>query len=174
MSLTLLIGASLVLALLYYLCPARVRWLLLLVSSLCIYAYAGLAGVPFILFTALSTWAAALRLGQMEKAYRQWLKDNRAALTAEAKKAAKARDKARRRVVMLLCLVVNFGILGLLKYADPVLSLFSARRLGLLLPLGISFYTFQSMGYLLDVYNGKTEPERNPLRFLLFVSFSRS
>ena len=54
MSLTLLIGASLVLALLYYLCPARVRWLLLLVSSLCIYAYAGLAGVPFILFTALS------------------------------------------------------------------------------------------------------------------------
>ena len=171
MSLTLLIGASLVLALLYYLCPARVRWLLLLVSSLCIYAYAGLAGVPFILFTALSTWAAALRLGQMEKAYRQWLKDNRAALTAEAKKAAKARDKARRRAVMLLCLVVNFGILGLLKYADPVLSLFSTRRLGLLLPLGISFYTFQSMGYLLDVYNGKTEPERNPLRFLLFVSF---
>ena len=41
----------------------------------------------------------------------------------------------------------------------------------LLLPLGISFYTFQSMGYLIDVYRGKYAPDRNPFRFALFVSF---
>ena len=40
-----------------------------------------------------------------------------------------------------------------------------------ILPLGISFYTFQSMGYLLDVYWGKCKAEKNPLRFALFVSF---
>ncbi len=46
---------------------------------------------------------------------------------------------------------------------------FSSARL--LLPLGISFYTFQSMGYLIDVYRGKYAPDRNPFRFALFVSF---
>ena len=48
---------------------------------------------------------------------------------------------------------------------------FGAPALGLLLPLGISFYTFQSMGYLIDVYNGKYAPEKNPAKFALFVSF---
>ena len=46
---------------------------------------------------------------------------------------------------------------------------FSSAKL--LLPLGISFYTFQSMGYLIDVYRGKYAPDRNPFRFALFVSF---
>lgn len=171
MSLSLLIAASLLCALLYYLCPARLRWLLLLAASLLIYAYAGLRGVPFILLTSVSTWAAALCLGHMAETHRQWMKEHRGELSAEEKKAAKARSKARRRLVMLCCLVLNFGILALLKYLDPLLSVWTSRSLGLLLPLGISFYTFQSMGYLLDVYNEKTAPERNPLRFLLFVSF---
>lgn len=65
----------------------------------------------------------------------------------------------------------DFGLLALLKYTDDVRSWFGASPLGLLLPLGISFYTFQSMGYLLDVYNGKYAPQKNPARFALFVSF---
>ncbi|MCL2747685.1 MAG: MBOAT family protein, partial [Oscillospiraceae bacterium] len=44
-------------------------------------------------------------------------------------------------------------------------------RLGLLLPLGLSFYIFQSVGYMLDVYRKKIKPDRNPLRLALFVSF---
>lgn len=43
----------------------------------------------------------------------------------------------------------------------------------LILPLGISFYTFQSMGYLIDVYRGKYAPDHNLFRFALFVSFFR-
>ena len=55
--------------------------------------------------------------------------------------------------------------------ASPALTLAGMKRLNLLLPLGISFYTFQSTGYLIDVYNGKIAPQRSLLRFALFVSF---
>ena len=72
---------------------------------------------------------------------------------------------------MLAALLLNFGLLAVLKYTDDVRGWFGASPLGLLLPLGISFYTFQSMGYLLDVYNGKYAPQKNLARIALFVSF---
>ena len=68
-------------------------------------------------------------------------------------------------------LALNFGLLFALKMTDELLGWFGAQPLGWVLPLGISFYTFQSMGYLIDVYGGKVCAQRNPLRFLLFVSF---
>ena len=98
-------------------------------------------------------------------------------LSPDEKKALKGRFKQRKKWIAALVLFVNFGILAALKYrnfaADNMNLLFgthfsSAR---LLLPLGISFYTFQSMGYLIDVYRGKYAPDRNPFRFALFVSF---
>ncbi len=66
---------------------------------------------------------------------------------------------------MLFALLCNFGILAFLKYIPY------AGELGLLLPLGISFYTFQSMGYVMDVYREIVEPEKNFLKVALFVSF---
>ena len=82
---------------------------------------------------------------------------------------------------MVLCLVFNFGILAVIKYADftltninGVLNLFGTKPLpliGFLLPLGISFYTFQTMGYLIDVYREKYPCERNVFKLALFISF---
>ena len=78
---------------------------------------------------------------------------------------------------MILGLLLNFGMLGVIKYTNlAVTSLNQILGMELpfvhfLLPLGISFYTFQSMGYLLDVYWGRMEAEKNPFRFALFVSF---
>lgn len=83
---------------------------------------------------------------------------------------------------MALVLVLNFGILAFLKYynffagsLNDLLGIFSigfsAPTLKLILPLGISFYTFQSMGYIVDVYREKVAPEKNPLKLALFVSF---
>ena len=71
----------------------------------------------------------------------------------------------------LWCVVfLNFGMLGYFKYLGTILSCFSID-FGILLPLGISFYIFQSIGYLVDVYYGKHEVEGNFARYMLFVSW---
>ena len=132
MSLSVLLAVAFVGAALYYVCPLRFRWVLLLLLSYGFYLTCGVSALPFILITTLTTWAGAQRI---------WF-----------------------RAVLLL----NFGVLAVLKYLNPVMAWGAsltgknAPALGLVLPLGISFYTFQSMGYLIDVYNAKYAPEKNP------------
>ena len=91
-------------------------------------------------------------------------------------------DKNRRRAALLPVIAVNLGILFFFKYfgfavdtLNGILGLFHASpvtaSLNVLLPVGISFYTFQALGYTFDVYKGTTKPEKNLLRYALFVSF---
>ena len=155
----------------YYLAPKRFRWMVLLAFSYGFYASRALTGLPFILLTTLTTWLAALRIGSIGEQTKQRVRAGKATMTQEEKKQLKAQAKRRQRVWFFGVLVLNFAILAVLKYTDDVLGWFGASPLGLLLPLGISFYTFQSMGYLIDVYSGKYAPEKNPARFALFVSF---
>jgi alginate O-acetyltransferase complex protein AlgI len=75
-----------------------------------------------------------------------------------------AQHVRKSRIWFILCLFVNFGILAFLKFRV-------AEGSGLLLPLGISYYTFQSMGYLMDVRKGKYPAEKSLPRFALFISF---
>ena len=171
MSLFALIGFSCVCAGLYYICPGKWRWMLLLALSYGYYALSGAGALPYILLTTASTWAGARMIGRMAKKSREQLKAGKGMLSAEDKKAIKAQAKRRQQVVFYAVLLLNFGVLALLKYTSPILTALGRQPLGLLLPLGISFYTFQSMGYLIDVYNGKYEPETNPAKFALFVSF---
>lgn len=82
-------------------------------------------------------------------------------------------------------ILLSFGVLAVCKYTNfmigninGILSAFgSSERLSVLkltLPLGISFYTFQSVSYVVDVYRGKHEPQKNFFKYALFVSFSLS
>ncbi len=76
----------------------------------------------------------------------------------------------------MLCLVANFGILAVCKACilPGANALLQGPRLSFLslgLPMGISFYLFQSMGYAMDVYRGTVKAEKNPLKLSLFVSF---
>jgi len=171
MSLFALIGFSCMCAGLYYLCPGRYRWGILLVVSYAYYALCGLSALPYILLTTASTWGGALVIGRTAEAGKRRIREGKGVLSAEEKRAMKARTKRRQRMVFYAVLLLNFGVLALLKYTSPLLTALGAQPLGLLLPLGISFYTFQSMGYLIDVYNGKYAPEKNPAKFALFVSF---
>lgn len=99
------------------------------------------------------------------------------------KKAIKARYTIKSRKVMILCLVVNFGILAVLKYSAFAIANINLFKLTFfhsidfisipkwVLPLGLSFYTFQSMGYIIDIHYRRTDAEKNPLKLALFVSF---
>ncbi len=86
----------------------------------------------------------------------------------------------KARMVNTLNIVVNLLILGLFKYYDFFATAFADAFLGgkadglllhLILPVGISFYTFQALSYSIDVYKGKLEPTRDIVQFFAFVSF---
>ena len=76
-------------------------------------------------------------------------------------------------------IVLNLGILGIFKYYDFFVSSFagmlgvdaSRHLLNVILPVGISFYTFQALSYSIDVYRGKIEPTRDPIAFFAYVAF---
>ena len=147
--------------LLYYLLPKKLQWPVLLALSLGFYACAGPTGLIWLLFTAGTTWAAGLLLER---------------LNARARADKSAAVKGKKRLVLSLCLGLNFGLLFFMKYWN-----FTAEALAkagvslpmssLVMPLGLSFYMFQSVGYAVDCYRGKYPAQRNPLKYLLFVSF---
>ncbi len=78
----------------------------------------------------------------------------------------KTSSKLLKKHLLIACLFINFGTLFLLKY-----SVIYASEFSMLIPLGISFYMFQSISYVIDVYRGSYEPEKNIFKFALFVSY---
>ncbi|MCQ2530416.1 MAG: MBOAT family protein [Lachnospiraceae bacterium] len=162
---------------LYYIIPKKFRWIVLLAASAAFYGIVCLKYMPFIVFTAISTWLGALWLDKVANQRKAELKEHKADWDSDTKKAYKHKTLVNKRLILALVLVLNFGILAVIKYFDYISEWLSgflpvpAISLGILLPLGISFYTFQSMGYIVDVYWGKTAPEKNFAKFALFVSF---
>jgi alginate O-acetyltransferase complex protein AlgI len=142
---------------LYFLTPPRHRWALLLAAS---YVFYGAWKPEYLILLVLSTavdYGVALRLGREQA-------------------------PGRRRALLAASLTLNFGVLFAFKY----LGFFAGslgqglRALGLsheipgihlLLPVGISFYTFQTVSYVIDVYRRDLEPEAHFGRFALYVSF---
>lgn len=142
--------------LVYYIVPQKCQWLVLLCFSYIYYLAGGVKYVGFLLFSTLVTWLVALGVEKMK---------------------AKGSQKNARNL-LILGLVLNFGMLGVVKYTNFFVENLNAlfhmnlRGMEILLPLGISFYTFQSSGYLLDVYWKRCDAEKNPVKYALFVSFS--
>ena len=167
----------------YFLFPVKkYRWTILLAASYWFYLLTGYRFAVYILFTTLSTYLSALWLDAAAQKAKKQLEENKKVWDRDQKKAFKAQVTRRKQGIVTLTLVVNFGILVFLKYynffagsLNDVLGdfgiPFSAPTLQLLLPLGISFYTFQSMGYVVDVYREKVAAERNFFKIALFVSF---
>jgi len=145
---------------LYYLLPKNTRWFLLLLASYFFYGFWKIEYLSLIVISTTTDYFAA-RLIYSSKA------------------------QVKRKLALAFSLSMNLGLLAFFKYsgwfiedvANPVgllgddVSLKLMRFMSFALPVGISFYTFQTMGYTIDVYYGKATPERNPLKFALFVSY---
>lgn len=148
----------------YYLLPKKARPYCLLALSYAFYLSYGVGILGYLLFTTLSTYVAALLLE------RDFPKRD-----GEEEKAYKKRRKHHRNRICAAGLILNFGLLYFVKYWNVTLDALrvpeSLLRVDLFLPLGISFYIFQSMGYLIDVKREKIAAETNVFRFALFVSF---
>lgn len=170
-------------AIFYFLLPLKKnKWIVLLVSSYIFYMFAGYKYLAFILFTTISTYTVAILLERIATISKKQLKTNKEVWNKEQQKTYKNKVKTRKKLVLIIALFANFGILAFLKYynffADSLNDVFSsfsislsAPTFNLLLPLGISFYTFQSLGYVIDIYRENYKAERNIAKFALFVSF---
>lgn len=148
-----------VVVLCFYMMPKKVRALWLLLASYYFYMGWNPKYALLILASTVITYVCARFLGCIEE-----------------------QKKLPRRLVMVSGLVLNLVILIFFKYfyflhdmISDVMSLLGytlkESRLDIILPVGISFYTFQALGYLIDVYRGDIEPEKNFINYALFVSF---
>lgn len=168
---------------LYYIIPKKAQWVLLLIASYGFYFSAGTFYPLFLLAATIITYTAAICIENAKEREKVYLKEHAGEFAQrEEKKAFKKKEAVKRRRMMQAGLLLCLLMLGVFKYADFVVdninSIFVALNMekefaypDLLLPMGISFYTFQSISYLLDVYWGKTKAQRNFFKYMLFVSF---
>ena len=173
---TFLSGGFLLLVLglliIYYALPKRFRWLALLAGSVVFYALAGRMYLPFLGITVVSVYGAALLLGRSLERQKAYIAEHKKDLSREELAAYKQREGRKRTALFLACLLLNLGLLAALKYTGFVLEAVRAPfSVNWVLPLGISFYTFQSVGYLIDVKRGKYPPEKSFFKYALFASF---
>ena len=141
---------------LYYLLPHRWRWVLLLAASYFFYLIWRVEFVLVLISATLVSYFAALKMGQL--------------------------PKKQRLKYLVLSMIINIGMLLFFKYLGFFTEIVNALAAitgknnaipiySILLPIGISFYTFQTIGYTIDVYRGVIKPEKNAGIYALFVSF---
>ncbi len=142
---------------LYYAIPHKWRWLLLVTASYYFYMCWKAEYIFLILLSTFIDYFAAIRMAKMP-------------------------DKKGRKKYLLLSIFVNLGLLFSFKYFNFINEslrdvfnnfniFYDVPTFKVLLPVGISFYTFQTLSYTIDVYRGRTQPERHFGRFALYVSF---
>lgn len=163
----------------YYKVSKKHQWKILLLANIVFYAFSGVLNFVFILSSSAVTFFGAFAVSKFQSELK--LKKNE--LSKEEFKAEKQKTKSKKRLVLAAVLVFNVGVLAYLKYWNAIIAFFSAKfsvqldflyffgHKTLLLPLGISFYTFQTIAYFMDVYNGKYENEKNFFKYFMFVSF---
>ena len=140
--------------LLYYLLPKRGRNILLLAVSLVFYAWGEPSHVVIMALTTLYIWAFGLGVGRAKAACRQGI----------------------ARLLLILTLVFSLGTLVFFKYTGflvenlPFLQNTAFAELKPVLPIGISFYTFQALSYIIDVYRGNVKAQKNWVNFAMYIS----
>ena len=160
----------------YYVIPKKLQWIWLLIISYVYYASYDISTVWMLLLTTYVTYRGGILLDRLNE---QKPQDG---ISREEKKDFKKNIVRKKKKIVLAMVLIAFGMLGIMKYTnfmigniDAVLRLFgSGKQIGILnltLPLGISFYTFQSISYVVDVYRGKHKAQGNFFKHALFVSF---
>ena len=145
------------------------RNILLVAASLLFYAFGEPVYILLIVASIFLNYAFGLRIGAARHAAQQDAGDPAAEGTGRKNGAAKR--------ALIAAVIVNLGLLGTFKYVGWIISGlnglfgFAIPDLHLSLPIGISFYTFQALSYIIDVYRGNARPQKRISRFFLYISF---
>ena len=163
---------------LYYPVPKSCQWPLLLVFSYIFYFIADPRYLIFILVTTISTYLISLKMNQINMAQDKFIKEFKGNLSREQKKNYKSHMKHKKWIWLLICLFINIGILSVTKYTNFVIQnindmlhgVSGLHTVNMIVPMGISFYTFQAISYLVDVYRGTTRAQNNLINFALYIA----
>ncbi len=130
--------------LLYYITPMKFRNLVLLVVSLIFYGWGEPIYVLIMVFSTFLDYICSRMIGK----YRE--------------------NESKKKIFLIISVIGNLGMLGIFKYLDFFITTIAMipglaflEPIGIALPIGISFYTFQTMSYTIDVYRGVNEPQKN-------------
>lgn len=132
--------------LIYYISPGKMKNVVLLLSGLFFYAWGEPIYVILMIFSSFVDYAAGLAIDRFDL------------------------QPKKRTAALLVSLIVNLGMLGIFKYSGFIAGIFGFRLKTLPLPIGISFYTFQSMSYTIDMYMRKIKVQKSFLNFASYVS----
>jgi len=136
---------------LYFMAPGRMKNVILFLGSLIFYAWGEPVYIGLMLISTVSDYIHGLLMGACKK--QGW-----------------------RKFFLATSILINLGILGFFKYADFLIETINSlagtelELFNLPLPIGISFYTFQTMSYTIDCYKGQVKPQKNILDFAVFVT----
>ena len=166
----------------YYVLPKKLQWIWLLIISYAYYFSYSVKTSVFLVFTTLVTYAGARLLDKFNTEGKEYIAANKQTMSKEEKKTYKEKLKKKKRLVVWAMIVLAFGLLAAVKYGNFIITNIDALVLAIghgqyfnppsiILPLGISFYTFQSFSYIVDVYHAKYAAEKNVFKYALFVSF---
>ena len=164
--------------LIYYLVPKKAQWVVLLAASLVFYIISCKELALVMAASALTVYGGALGIQRLADSFKQ----KREGLDKVQRKELKAQINKKKKALLSVVVVLNIATLALLKYCNFFGSIinwaagiFKAGQVipavSIILPLGISYYTLMAVSYIVDVYRGKIEAERNYFRLLLFVCY---
>lgn len=142
---------------LYFVLPHKVRWVLLLAASYIFYMAWRPELILLIVFSTFVNYILSLKI-------------------------YKSRSEVQRKNMLILSILINFGLLFVFKYLvfinNSFMGLFTSlglaypvKKFDIILPMGISFYTFQAAAYTIDVYRGEIKPVKHYGKFSLFITF---
>ena len=166
----------------YYIVPKKYQWTILLIASYGFYLASGLEHVIFIIFTTLFTYASGLYMQRLRDKQQLKIAALGEEVTKEQKREMKKEVAKKVHTVQVVTVLVNLLVLASIKCLNLVIGglndLFvifkwdaSMPLINIIVPLGLSYYTFNCIGYLIDIGRGKHAAEKHLGKFALFVSF---
>lgn len=158
----------------YAVIPTYHRWKILLMFSCIFYLFAGLDKFLIVFLTSLVVYYSARKMGEIYEKYDGELKQG--SFTPKGKMTLQLQYKEQCKKILIPTLILIVGILAVCKYAGKVFTalnpyLQGIQGLGIIVPLGISYYTFSSVSYLLDVYWKKMKAEKNYFKIFLCMIY---
>lgn len=140
----------------YYLIDKRFKNILLLISSIIFYAWGGVSYSLIMLSSIIINYIFALLID----------------------KAIEDNNLKNKKIYLALCIIINLSILGYFKYTNFIISIINSlsqnkiiELTNIVLPIGIFFYTFQALSYVIDVYRGHNKAQKNIFNLALYISF---